>query len=241
MKCELKYKRYGEQAILIEWPSEIDEILLQDLLFYKKLIENHYGKLIIEVISSYSSLLIYYRLTIEDVYDEILILKSLYQDPVVDQDITNRLWKIPVCYSPLYAPDLQVLADAKSITIEELIALHTAPIYTVYFLGFLPGFLYLGGLSEKLVTPRKASPSLEVKKGAVAIGGNQTGIYPTDSPGGWHVIGSTPITFFDVSLKEPSFVSPDDRVQFISINENKYNDISLLVDTAVYIPESIDL
>jgi len=232
-----EYKRYNERAILIEGPAKIDEILLESLLFYKKSIENFYDKLIVEVILSYNSLLIYYISTIEDVYSEVLILKSLFSDPPDFLTTKKRLWKVPVCYSTALVPELEKFAASKSMNIDEVVQLHTTPVYTVFFIGFLPGFLYLGGLDAKLNTPRKVTPSLKLEKGSVAIGGNQTGVYPVDSPGGWCVIGKTPISFFDVNSKECCFASPGDSMQFISITEKKYNDISLLISEGVYMPE----
>lgn len=238
---KLQYKRYSEKAILIQWPSEIDEKTLQDLLFYKSSIEIFYGKLIVEVISGYNSLLIYYHITIEDFYSIVLELKSLYLSGFEDLKTKNRLWKIPVCYSPSLASDLESFASQKSLTIDEVITMHTAPFYKVYFIGFLPGFLYLGGLADPLHFARKSTPSLKVKKGSVAIGGKQTGVYPIDSPGGWHVIGMCPLDFFDPKSDPCCFVSPGDSVQFMPIKEKEYNDIRLLVSNGVYLPESVIL
>ncbi len=119
--------------------------------------------------------------------------------------------------------------------IDEVIALHTAPVYKVYFIGFLPGFLYLGGLSNKLIMPRKITPSLHVEKGSVAIGGNQTGVYSLDSPGGWHVIGKSPVDFFNVSFEKPCFAKPGDCIQFMSISEKKYNDIRTKVNKDCFV------
>ncbi|AXT53618.1 5-oxoprolinase subunit PxpB [Aquimarina sp. BL5] len=235
---KFQYKRYSEHAILIQGPSKIDETLLENLLFYKKSIEKFYGKLIIEVILSYNSLLIYYASTIENVYDEVLTLKSLFSDEFENQASKKRLWKVPVCYSNSLAPELSSFAVNKSMEIDEVISLHTTPLYTVYFIGFLPGFLYLGGLDEKLFAPRKSTPSQKLEHGSVAIGGNQTGIYPCDSPGGWHVIGKTPVRFFDINADNCCFASPGDKIQFISITEEQYNDIGLLVNTSNSIPES---
>ncbi|WP_298547930.1 5-oxoprolinase subunit PxpB [uncultured Aquimarina sp.] len=238
LETKFQYKHFGEDAILIQGPPIIDEILLESLLFYKKSIEKFYDKLIVEVILSYNSLLIYYTSTIEDIYDEILTLKSLFFDDFDRQTLKRRLWKIPVCYSESLAPELSSFAINKSMDIDEIVSLHTTPLYTVYFIGFLPGFLYLGGLDNKLVTPRKSTPSLKLEKGSVAIGGSQTGVYPSDSPGGWHVIGKTPIDFFDINLEKPCFASPGDKIQFMSIEEYKYNDISELVKRGCFMLES---
>ncbi len=234
MKYEFEYLQYSERAILIRNSSEIDENLLQELIFFKNMIEIKYNKVIVEVINSYNSLLIYYISTIENFYSAVLELKSLYLDIKTKKTIRNKCWEIPVCYDVALVPEIEVFAAHKSMTISDVISLHTAPLYTVYFLGFLPGFMYLGGLDDRLITPRKTAPSLHVKKGSVAIGGNQTGVYPYDSPGGWHVIGRSPISFFDVHNAACCFVSPNDKIKFISIKEKKYNDISVLVSNNLY-------
>ncbi len=226
MKFELQYKRYSENSILIQWPAKIDQNILQNLLFYKKSIENYYNKVIVEIISSYHSMLICYVCTIEDFYSEVSALKSLYNSHQEVEIIKKRLWEIPVCYSTTRAPDLIDFSKKKSLSIEQVISLHTTPLYTVFFLGFLPGFFYLGGLDKKLHLPRKRTPVREVKKGSVAIGGNQTGVYPIHSPGGWHVIGQSPIDFFNPNLDTPCFVSAGDKIKFMSIEDSEYNDIN---------------
>ncbi|GAA4272580.1 5-oxoprolinase subunit PxpB [Aquimarina gracilis] len=241
MSYELHYKRYSENAILIEWPAKIDKNIHQDIIFYKNTLEKEKFKEIVEVIISYNSLLIFYKSTIEDIYNEVSTLKLLYSQKKSFKGAENKLWKIPVCYSPALAPDLESFCKAKGFTIGDVIDLHTAPIYQVYFLGFLPGFFYLGGLDKKLNFVRKNSPSLDVKKGSVAIGGNQTGVYPQDSPGGWHVIGRCPLNFFDPEVSPPCYILPKDKIQFISISENGYNDISSLVNLSIYTPESVSL
>ncbi len=236
MVYELNYKRYSEKAILIEWPSKIDENILDNLVFCKNQVEIHFYEVIVEVISSYNSLLIYYRFTIEDFYSEVFRLKSLFSDGSETGSRKTKLWKIPVCYSSALAPDLEQFAEMKSLSVDEVVRLHTTPIYKVYFIGFLPGFLYLGGLNEVLFHPRKKTPSPKIEKGSVAIGGNQTGVYPVDSPGGWYAIGKSPLSFFNASVEECCFVSLGDRIQFISISEKEYNDIRTLVNENLYTP-----
>ncbi len=239
MKLEFNYKKYAKNAILIEISNTSDENSLENLLLYKKSIELFYNKAIVEVVSSYNSLLVYYESTIEDFYSEFQVLKSLVPEGASDLGFKKRLWQVPVYYATAVAPDLVSFATAKSMTIDRVIALHTTPIYTACFFGFLPGFLYLAGLDAQLDMPRKNTPELALEKGAVAIGGNQTGVYPSKSPGGWHVIGSTPLQFFDRDSEKPCFVSPGDKIQFISISEKEYNDISILVDSKIYHPKSI--
>jgi len=220
---------------LITWPSEIEEKVLQDIVFYKKCIEKESIKEIIEVIVAYNSALIYYKDTIEDAYSAFLELKAIYSSCKKISNSKPKLWKIPVCYDSSVAPDLMSFAGQKSLSIDQVVALHTAPMYQVYFLGFLPGFCYLGGLDDRLVISRKTTPTMKVKKGAVAIGGNQTGIYPIDSPGGWYVIGSSPFEFFDTSDSPPCVISPGDYIRFIAVEVLEYNDIKTKIDSKNYV------
>lgn len=229
MTTELQFKQYGECAILIEWPEKIDENILEELIFCQKLIQKNYFKVIIEVILSYNSLLISYKYGIEDFYSAVFELKKLFKTVKTIEGRKKKLWEIPVCYEAQMAEDLLQFLELKKIKKEELIRLHSSSLYTVFFRGFLPGFLYLGGLDEKLVLPRKAIPSREVQSGSVAIGGSQTGIYPVNSPGGWYVIGKTPIRFFDVKNETLSFVSPGDKLKFVAVDVLEYNAISSLV------------
>ncbi|WP_025739613.1 5-oxoprolinase subunit PxpB [Aquimarina pacifica] len=224
-KYNVTYKKYSERSILIQWPAEIDQEILEDLLFFKKKISEFYGNLVVEVISGYNSLLVCYSTMLDDFPEHFSILKSLYDSANTSVSRKKRLWKIPVCYSEVFATDIIEFSKNKSIHIDEVIALHTSAVYSVYFIGFLPGFLYLGGLHKKLHEPRKSTPSLNIKKGAVAIGGKQTGIYPIDSPGGWHVIGRCPVDLFDVSAALPSVFYAGDSIQFYAVSINEYTEI----------------
>ena len=236
MSYELTYKQYSERAILMEWPPEISENILEDILLLKKGLWQKSDKVIVQITSTYNSILIFYVSTIKDFYSEVLSLKSIYRELNKADDIKKKVWEIPVCYDIVLAPDLKDFAHQKNISIEEIIALHTAPLYRVFFIGFLPGFMYLGGLDKRLHFPRKATPSLDVKKGAVAIGGEQTGIYPMDSPGGWHVIGHSPLNFFNINEQNPCYSNSGDYIKFIDISIDYYNDISLeiVADNYVY-------
>lgn len=129
-----------------------------------------------------------------------------------------RLVEIPVCYEgDDLAPDLAKVAAAHGMPPAELVARHAAGAYVVHMLGFLPGFPYLGGLEPRLHTPRRATPRTRVPAGSVGIGGAQTGIYPLESPGGWHLIGRTPLRLFDASRAEPALLRAGDRVRFVAI------------------------
>jgi len=136
---------------------------------------------------------------------------------------TPREIEIPVCYEGEFAPDLASVAKMLSLTEEEVIKRHSSGEYFVHFLGFAPGFAYLGGLVPQLHVPRLATPRKHVAAGSVAIAGAQTGIYPNDSPGGWQLIGRTPLQMFDAAIDPPSLTQPGDQVRFRRIDRAEFD------------------
>lgn len=225
MEDDLKFSRYNEYSILIEWPAIMDENMLKDILNFKNIIEKKYIKQKVEVINAFNSILVIYNYTIDNVNDEIFRLKALKftEDDLVDSK--SKLWKIPVCYDDEFGMDLNEFSKQKQISKTEVIELHSSAIYTIFFIGFLPGFLYLGGLGKKLHLDRKSTPNLDVKKGAVGIGGNQTGIYPQNSPGGWHIIGNTPVDFFNPKTNPPCVFNAGDQLKFYPISKSEFLDL----------------
>jgi inhibitor of KinA len=133
-----------------------------------------------------------------------------------------RQVEIPVLYDPRVAPDLEPLAAEKALGVEALVKIHTAAAYRCYQLGFRPGFPFLGGLDSRLHTPRLASPRVRVPAGSVGIGGQQTGVYPVDSPGGWRIIGRTPLRLFDPVRADPFLVHPGDEVAFVPMEPERF-------------------
>lgn len=219
---------------MIEWPKKIDPNILSDLISYKNRILENDIKEIVELISAYNSITIKYKSTINNIYDEISRLEVLYLAEIKMVEQQNFRWEIPVCYHREFSIDLADLCRQKNMTAPEIISLHSRAVYTVYFIGFIPGFLYLGGLPKKLHTDRKSNPALRVPKGAVAIGGGQTGIYPAESPGGWHVIGNTPVSFFDVTRNSPCFAKSGDQIVFEAISPEEYEQVAAAVKNDDY-------
>ena len=237
-KFQLEYKQFGERSILIEWPSKIDLNILNDIIPFKALIRTLLHQELIEVNNAYSSLVVIYKNSIRDFEVKKQELETIYNSNNNQINQSSTLWKIPVCYDLKFGIDSKEICSNKNMSLEELISLHINSIYTVYFIGFLPGFPYLGGLDEKLHFPRKSSPRMQTKKGAVAIGGNQTGIYPNKSPGGWNIIGNSPVELFHVSKEMPCFISGGDSVQFYPIAVEEHQKITQLVNTNNYRLES---
>jgi inhibitor of KinA len=134
-----------------------------------------------------------------------------------------RVVEIPVCYGGDLGPDLDDVARQHSVDIEEIVRVHSSGDYLVYMVGFMPGFAYLGGLAPEIATPRRSSPRTAVPAGAVGIGGQQTGVYPLVSPGGWNLIGRTPLRVFDVSRENASLLEAGDRVRFVPISRKDFD------------------
>lgn len=131
--------------------------------------------------------------------------------------VEGRVVEIPVVYGGDVGPDMAYVCEKTRLSPEEVVLRHTAPTYVVYMIGFLPGFPYLGGLDPRLATPRLATPRLKIPAGSVGIGGQQTGIYTVESPGGWAVIGRTPLVMFDPMREEPCLLLAGDRVRFVAV------------------------
>ncbi|PQV50368.1 inhibitor of KinA [Jejuia pallidilutea] len=241
MKFELKYKQFGDCSILVEWPQNINKTILYDILAFKAKLENSNFFTIEGLTHAYASLLITYHRRNFNFSSELKRIKAIYETLEVKNLPKRHLWKIPVCYDLSFGIDLEWLSEEKKMSIDTIIETHSSAIYTVYFIGFLPGFLYLGGLHELLTTPRRASPRLKIKEGAVAVGGAQTGVYPVESPGGWHIIGNSPICFFDVLKEAPCFAKAGDAIQFYPVALNDYKEIKTLVNTNTFKIESEEL
>lgn len=220
----------GDTALVVDFGNVIDEKLnkIVHSLFIQ--LKNNPIDGIIETVPGYSSLTIY--------YDVLAIKQKLKKQTTVFEwinenvesflyrhrkkiEIKEALVKVPVCYEEAFAPDLNFIAEQNKISTEEIIHLHTSTTYRIYMLGFLPGFAYMGQVDEKIACPRKPQPAF-VEAGSVGIAGKQTGIYPLRSPGGWQIIGRTPLRLFDKDKEEPTFFKPGDTVQFYSITREEF-------------------
>ncbi|MDF2181989.1 5-oxoprolinase subunit PxpB [Neptuniibacter sp. CAU 1671] len=182
-------------------------------------LKSRLGSSVIDLIPAYNSLLITYDLMQLDdptIRQQIAAILDQYI-PDTDQE-TGRRIKIPVCYEPEFAPDLAVISSQLSLPVADIIELHCTAEYEVQAVGFAPGFAYMGTLSERLLLPRKATPRVEVPAGSVAIAERQTAVYPQASPGGWWLIGRSPVTLFDAQSEPPGLLQVGDRVSFEPIS-----------------------
>lgn len=220
----------GDSALTIDFGNRIDERINEQVLDLFRFVKKNLLFGMIEVVPAYSSLSIY--------YDPVKLKKKIarnetayeYFKTEVEKIINSfsgteipqsKLIKIPVCYDEEYATDLERMAASKGIDKREIIHLHCSQKYRVYMIGFLPGFPYLGTLDEKIAMPRKPQPQMVVA-GSVGIAGQQTGIYPLTSPGGWNIIGRTPLKLFDPVKECPTLLNAGDFVEFYSISKNEF-------------------
>lgn len=211
-------KPLGDSSILIKLGDEIDPIINQRVHALDALLQTI--PVITETVPAYCTLLVHYD-PLESLYNEI---KTLIEEklPLLDDSThgPSRHLEIPVFYGNASGPDLEPAAATLALSPSELIRLHSEREYTVYMMGFTPGFPYMGILNEKLTLPRMSTPRTRVPAGSVAIAGAQTGIYPVDSPGGWHILGWTPFKLFDPLSENPFLFAPGDVVKFVPIEND---------------------
>lgn len=233
-KENVKFFPMGKQAILMTWLEEVNPKLLQKLLDVMTEIQKQKRSEIFEVINTYNALLINYKKNIKDFDIEVDALKKILTSSNKQNHSQQKIYHLPICYDEKFGWDLEKIAKQKEIDISTIIKLHSAPTYTVYFTGFLPGFPYLGGLPEELHVNRRANPRKRISEGAVGIGGNQTGIYPSSSPGGWQLIGNCPIPLFDISNQPPCLFKSGDQIKFESVSIDTYNNIKSAIKNQTY-------
>ena len=231
MHKNITYKPFGDKAILIEWQPKIDENILKDMIQFKAKIKAQVDG-VVDVILAYHSITILYKSIIYDFFEKVNDLKTIYLQKVKELEFKSNVWEIPVCYDLEFGLDLEEISKKKQLKIDDIIEIHTKPLYTVFFIGFLPGFPYLSGLNQQLFFDRKANPRLKVEKGSVAIGGQQTGVYPVSSSGGWNIIGKTPISFFNINNSQPTFLKSGDKIKFVSISKEEFFKIEKFNHTA---------
>jgi inhibitor of KinA len=204
----------GDCAISVEFGNRIDPVVNAQVQRLFRVLKEQGPPGILGVIPSFGALLIQYDPWICS-YERLLQwVEDALQSNVQGLTADSAMFEIPVCYGSEYGPDLEAVAAFHNLSPEGVVELHSRPLYSVFMIGFTPGFPYLGGLDERLATPRRQDPRNKVPAGSVGIAGRQTGIYSLDSPGGWQLIGRTPMKLFDLGRSDPFLLKPGDRVKF---------------------------
>lgn len=222
----IKFIPYGDKAILVNFGNRIDYKINALVHNFENALMKEKIEGVIEAIPAYSSITVIYDPKVVNFNVLVKKLKSLWKKRKrLHVSSSNELIEVPVIYGGRYAPDLKFVAEYNKLSLEEVVKIHSSCEYVVYMVGFTPGFAYLGEMPLRIATPRLANPRKSVSKGSVGIGGNQTGIYSIESPGGWRIIGRTPLKLFDMQKEPPVLLKPGMKVKFIPIDEDKYKKI----------------
>ena len=232
---DLQFFQISENAISLEFGDDINEETLDIITRLNQSIRGNPFEGLLSTIPAYTTLTLYFNpvalmndpgLKGSTTLDKISrYIKSIHIETKKDQQTQNQIMQIPVCYDPVFGFDLQELSSFYQLKKEEIIDIHSSDVYTVYMIGFVPGFPYLGGLSEKLTTPRRQNPRAAIPAGSVGIAGQQTGIYPLETPGGWQIIGRTPLKLFDVNRQQPSLLKAGDKLKFEPVSLKEFEQI----------------
>jgi len=218
---EPRISRLGEETWLVEFEPRLDAAINERVLALASAIEQSALAGVFDVVPAYASFAIH--ADPEQLREEALIaaIRDL-ADARRPSDVGRLSHEIPVCYDPLFALDLDAVCAATGCTAAEVIARHGDVRYRVFMIGFLPGFPYMGMVPESIAVPRRATPRPVVPAGSVGIAGRQTGIYPVDSPGGWQIVGRTPVRLFDPLSGRPPLVRAGDHVRFVPIDISQF-------------------
>lgn len=213
----------GDQAIVIDVGNEINEETQKYVRAISALLEASPSVWLIEIIPAFTTITVFYD-PLEAVYATVKTeLEERIAETSEEVMADSRTIEIPVCYGGDFGPDLEFVAQHNNLTTEEVIQIHTSGIYSVHMIGFAPGFPFIGGMSEKIAAPRRDSPRLRIPERTVGIAGKQTGVYPIETPGGWQLIGRTPLRLFRPEQEIPSLLRAGDQIVFKRISENEYH------------------
>lgn len=219
----------GDSAIVISFGDEIDLTTHRHVMRFTghlaAYIERHGHPAVLEMVPAFTTVTVYYSpLQANYAQLEALLSQVLTELPDATTQPPAKVVELPVCYGGEYGPDLDNVSRHNHLSVEEVIQIHTSVDYLVYMIGFSPGFPYLGGMPEQIATPRLETPRLSVPAGSVGIAGQQTGVYPTSSPGGWQLIGRTPAVLFQPGQNPPSLLAAGDRVRFRPVTQEQYQE-----------------
>jgi KipI family sensor histidine kinase inhibitor len=213
----------GDSTLLVELEARIDPVVNERAIRIADRLRAAAIAGVRDVVATYRSVAVFFD-PLRTQYDD--LLQRVEQEAGrVDEGSTGQrpLLRVPVCYGGELGPDLENVARQAKMTAEQVIAVHSGEIYRVFMLGFLPGFAYMGLIDPRIAASRHSTPRMRVSKGSVGIAGRQTGIYPADAPGGWQLVGRTPIQPFDLNRPSPFFFAAGDRVQFVPMDRSEFD------------------
>ncbi len=224
----------GDRALSVEFGDKIDEEINSRLMGFIKRMNSHKIEGIEEFVPSFRAVMIHYNPALLPYKKMVSLINEYLVTEVHETSKEKRIVEVPVCYEGDCAPDIDFVAEHAGMTKDEVIKLHSSKPYLVYMLGFQPGFPYLGGLDEKLITPRLADPRLKIEAGSVGIGGAQTGLYPIESPGGWQIIGRTPVKCFNPRKDNSIPYRAGDYIRFVPVSPQEYEELRKADEEGTY-------
>lgn len=230
----------GDSALLVEFGREISDAANRRVQALAGALSAVGPSWLVDMVPAFVSLLVCYDGGAVD-YDEAagLVAKLAADAGAAGGAAQRRIWELPVCYEPEFGPDMPDMERLCGLSREEIIAIHSGRDYKIYMLGFLPGFAYLGGLDPRIAAPRLDSPRQSIEAGSVGIGGEQTGIYPLASPGGWRLLGKTPLELYDPRRAEPIFYQAGDHIRFRPVSGEEFWRLRQRVEAGAWQPEEI--
>lgn len=236
----VKFLTSADSAVIVQFGDRIDRSVSDQVLGLAARMRSADIGGVIEVVPTFRSLMVHYDPLRTSSAELVGAIETLLTSKTA-LDRRRRLWRVPVCYESEFAPDLSSVAQQTNLAPEDVVALHAGTRYHVYMIGFVPGYPYMGDLPEALVLPRHSDPRIRVPPGSVAIATTMTAIYPLESPGGWHLIGTTPIRIFDAFASPPALFAPGDSVEFDAIDGDTFTRIRAAAERREYRPASTEL
>ena len=236
----VRFLSSADSAVIVEFGDRIDRAVSDQVLGLAARLRAGEVVGLVEVVPTFRSLMVHYDPLRTSAKELIAAIETVLASRAAPKR-KRRLWRVPVCYERDFAPDLETVAQETKLTPKEVVTLHAGTRYHVYMVGFVPGYPYMGDLAEALVLPRRADPRIRVPPGSVAIATTMTAIYPVESPGGWHLIGTTPIRIFDAQASQPALFAPGDAVEFEAIDADAFAKIRAATERRAYHPSSTEL
>lgn len=237
---EMKCMPAGDRAMVVEFGNAIDTGINNRVHALAAKIKKAQLPGVVETVPTFRSLMIYY-----DPWETSFasLKKTLEEFGTIEEEEQGRkkrILKIPCCYGARFGQDLADMEKYTGLDRDEIIAIHSSVDYKIYMMGFLPGFVYLGGLDKRIEMPRLQTPRVKIQPGAVGIGGNQTGVYPLASPGGWRLMGGTPVDFYAPEREEPILCKAGEYIRFVPITIDDYYDIRRMIVKGTYQIEVVE-
>ena len=227
MSAEFAIVPAGDASLVVEFEERIDTKVASRVVLLAERVRLASLPGILDIVPTFRSLAVHFDPLRADTGHVVRVLTALASEHTPEADGTDTPMRVPVCYGGAFGPDLEHVAACAGLDAATVVSLHTAIVYRVFMLGFAPGFAYLGPLDDRIAVPRRPTPRTRVLAGSVAIAGKQTGVYPLDSPGGWQVIGRTPLRPFDLARAEPFLFKAGNRVEFYAVDREEYDGTSV--------------